>query len=85
MKKFVLAATVAVIGAVALPALAQNIAIVNGKPVPKARADLLITQITKGGQPRSPELEAMVKEEVVLGEIFLQEAEKRGLNETDDY
>ena len=85
MKKFVLAATVAVIGAVALPALAQNIAIVNGKPVPKARADLLITQITKGGQPRSPEMEAKVKEEVVLREIFLQEAEKRGLNETDDY
>ena len=85
MKKFVLAATVAVIGAVALPALAQNIAIVNGKPVPKARADLLITQITKGGQPRSPEMEAKVKEEVVLREIFLQEAEKRGLNTTDDY
>ena len=85
MKKFVLAATVAVIGAVALPALAQNIAIVNGKPVPKARADLLITQITKRGQPRSPEMEAKVKEEVVLREIFLQEAEKRGLNKTDDY
>ena len=85
MKKFVLAATVAVIGAVALPALAQNIAIVNGKPVPKARAHLLITQITKRGQPRSPEMEAKVKEEVVLREIFLQEAEKRGLNKTDDY
>ena len=85
MKKFVLAATVAVIGAVALPALAQNIAIVNGKPVPKARADLLITQITKGGQPRSPEMEAKVKEEVVLREIFLQEAEKRGLNASAEY
>ncbi len=85
MKKFVLAATVAVIGAVALPAVAQNIAIVNGKPVPKARADALIGQITKAGQPRSPEMEAKVKEEVVLREIFLQEAEKRGLNKTDDY
>ncbi|OWQ93401.1 peptidylprolyl isomerase [Roseateles aquatilis] len=85
MKKFVLAATVAVIGAVSLPAMAQNIAIVNGKPVPKARAELLISQIAKGGQPRSPEMEAKVKDEVVLREIFLQEAEKRGLNKTDDY
>jgi peptidyl-prolyl cis-trans isomerase C len=85
MKKFVLAATVAAIGAVTLPAMAQNIAIVNGKPVPKARADVLISQITKAGQPRSPEMESKVKDEVVLREIFLQEAEKRGLNKTDDY
>lgn len=85
MKKFVLAATVAAIGALSLPAMAQNIAIVNGKPVPKARAEVLISQITKAGQPRSPEMEAKVKDEVVLREIFLQEAEKRGLNKTDDY
>ncbi|WP_343642646.1 peptidylprolyl isomerase [Roseateles sp.] len=85
MKKFVLAATVAAIGAVSLPAMAQNIALVNGKPVPKARADVLISQITKAGQPRTPEMEAKVKDEVVLREIFLQEAEKRGLNKTDDY
>ena len=85
MKKFVLVATVAAIGAVSLPAMAQNIALVNGKPVPKARADVLISQITKAGQPRTPEMEAKVKDEVVLREIFLQEAEKRGLNKTDDY
>ncbi len=85
MKKFVLAATVAVIGAVSLPAMAQNIAIVNGKPVPKARADILINQMTKTGQARSPEMEAKVKDEVVIREIFLQEAEKRGLNKTEDY
>ena len=85
MKKFVLAATVAVIGAVSLPAMAQNIAIVNGKPVPKARADILINQMTKTGQARSPEMEAEVKDEVVIREIFLQEAEKRGLNKTEDY
>ncbi len=85
MKKFVLAATVAAIGAVSLPAMAQNITLVNGKAVPKARADVLISQITKAGQPRTPEMEAKVKDEVVLREIFLQEAEKRGLNKTDDY
>jgi peptidyl-prolyl cis-trans isomerase C len=61
-------------------AQAQNIAIVNGKPVPKARADLLMQQATRSGQqPATPELEARVKEEAVVREIFAQEAEKRGM------
>ncbi len=61
-------------------ALAQNIAIVNGKPVPKARADVLMQQATRGGQqPATPEIEARVKEEAVVREIFAQEAEKRGM------
>ncbi len=61
-------------------AVAQNIAIVNGKPVPKARVDLLMQQATRGGQqPVTPELEARVKEEAVVREIFAQEAEKRGM------
>lgn len=85
MKKFVLAATVAALGALSLPAVAQNVATVNGKPVPKARVDLLISQITKSGQPRSPEMETKVKDEVVLREIFMQEAEKRGLAAAPDY
>lgn len=85
MKKFVLAATVAALGALSLPAMAQNIAIVNGKPVPKARADQLISQIAKSGQPRSPEMESKVKDEVVLREIFMQEAERRGLAASTDY
>jgi peptidyl-prolyl cis-trans isomerase C len=61
-------------------ALAQNIAIVNGKPVPKARADVLMQQATRGGQqPATPDIEARVKEEAVVREIFAQEAEKRGM------
>ncbi|WP_046112321.1 peptidylprolyl isomerase [Aquincola tertiaricarbonis] len=73
---------------VALPMVAgaQNVAIVNGKAVPKARVEALMTQATRGGeQPRTPELEARVKEEVVLREIFAQEAEKRGMAQTADY
>lgn len=59
---------------------AQNVAIVNGKPVPKARVDTLMVQATRGGQqPVTPEIEARVREEVVLREIFAQEAEKRGV------
>eukprot|EP01137_Pigoraptor_chileana_P029478 Opistho-2@14762 len=78
MKKFVLAASVAALSAALLPlsASAQNIATVNGKAVPKARVELLIGQVTKSGQQqRTPELEAQVKDEVVLREIFIQEAE----------
>ena len=44
---------------VAGSAAAQNIAIVNGKAVPKARLDVLIQQASRGGQqPVTPELEA---------------------------
>jgi peptidyl-prolyl cis-trans isomerase C len=42
-------AAAALVGAFALPAAAQNIAIVNGKPVPKARADALAQQIAQSG------------------------------------
>jgi peptidyl-prolyl cis-trans isomerase C len=66
--------------AVAGSAAAQNVAVVNGKAVPKARVDLLMVQATRGGQqPVTPELEQRVREEVVLREIFAQEADKRGV------
>ena len=68
-----------------LTTLAQNVATVNGKPVPKARVDLLLSQAARGGQQKSPELEARAREEVVLREIFAQEAEKRGIPASADY
>ena len=68
-----------------LAASAQNIAIVNGKAVPKARADLLLQQAQRSGQQLSPEMEAQAKEQVVLREIFAQEAEKRGIAAGADY
>jgi len=83
IKKFVLAATVAALSATVL---AQNIATVNGKPVSKASVDQLIAQVIKSGQQqRTPELEAQVKDEVVLRTIFMQEAEKRGIPASSDY
>lgn len=68
-----------------MAAQAQNIAIVNGKAVPKARADALMQQAVKAGQPQSPELEAQVRDEVVMREMFQQEAEKRGIAASADY
>ena len=80
-------ASCAVLAAMVLPlaASAQNVAIVNGKPVPKARVDMLMTQATSQGQPRTPELEKQVRDEVVLREMFMQEAERRGLNTSTNY
>jgi len=70
-------------------AMAQNVAIVNGKPVPKSRVEALLAQATRpgqqGSQPRTAELEAQVRDEVVLREMFMQEAEKRGLTGSADY
>ena len=68
-----------------LAAQAQNIALVNGKAVPKARAEALMQQAVKQGQPQSAELEAQVRDEVVLREMFQQEAEKRGLTASAEY
>jgi peptidyl-prolyl cis-trans isomerase C len=88
MKKLSFAATACLLAlAAAAPlASAQNIAIVNNKPVPKARVEAFIDQVVKQGQQqRTPELEKQVRDELVLREIFQQEAEKRGLAATPDY
>jgi peptidyl-prolyl cis-trans isomerase C len=66
-------------------AAAQNIAIVNGKPVPKARLDTLMSQATKQGQQVTPELANQVRDEVVLREMFMQEAERRGIAASPEY
>jgi peptidyl-prolyl cis-trans isomerase C len=85
MKKQILSATVAALLCAAVPAFAQNVAIVNGKPVPKARVDALAQQLAKSGRAVPPEAQVQLKEEVVAREIFMQEAQKRGLDATDDY
>src|SRR5205814_71694 len=85
MRKLSVAACVSLALLAPLAALAQNVAVVNGKAVPKARVDALIAQATKAGQPKTPELEKQARDEVVMREMFLQEAEKRGLAKTADY
>jgi peptidyl-prolyl cis-trans isomerase C len=85
MKHFILSALAAATFAVALPAFAQNVAIVNGKAVPKARVDALAAQIAKSGRPMPPEMAGQLKDEVIAREIFMQEAQKRGLDATEDF
>ncbi len=85
MKKHLLQAAAAAALLAALPAFAQNAAIVNGKPVPKARMDVLAQQLAAAGRPVTPEMQGQLREEVVAREIFMQEAQKQGLDGTDDY
>jgi peptidyl-prolyl cis-trans isomerase C len=85
MKQAILTALAAATLAVALPVAAQNVAIVNGKPVPKARIDMLQQQLAKAGRPVTPEVQGQIRDEVIAREIFMQEAQKRGLDATDDY
>ncbi|MEY2686238.1 MAG: hypothetical protein RL375_436 [Pseudomonadota bacterium] len=87
MNKFKLSLSVVALAAILpLAANAQNVALVNNKPVPKARFEAFMTQVTKQGQQqRTPELEKQVKDELVLREIFVQEAEKKGLQAAEEY
>ncbi|MDL5035120.1 peptidylprolyl isomerase [Comamonas sp. Y6] len=75
----------AVLGFAALSASAQNVAIVNGKAVPVARVNALKAQIEASGQPVPPEMDKMIKDEVIAREIFMQEANRRGLAASDTY
>src|SRR3954465_2696614 len=76
-----------IVGPLALPlaVMAQNIATVNGKPVPKARVDALLKQASRSGQAVSPELEQQAKDQVVLREIFAQEAERQNIQNTKEF
>ncbi len=85
MKHFLLSALAAALLGLALPAFAQNVAIVNGKAVPKARVDALAAQLAKSGRPVSVEMQGQLKDEVIAREIFMQEAHKRGLDATEDF
>ena len=79
MKPILTLAAVAVLTLSSSFASAQNVAVVNGKPVPSSRVTMLADQLAKAGRPVNDEVKAQIKEEVILREIFMQEATKRGL------
>jgi peptidyl-prolyl cis-trans isomerase C len=79
------AVAAAVLTTLSLSVTAQNIAIVNGKAVPTARVEALAQQVARSGRPITPDVEAQIKEEVIAREIFMQEAQKRGLDASPEY
>lgn len=68
----------------AAPAFAQNVAVVNGTPIPKSRADALVAQLVQQGQQDSPKLQQAVREELVNREILMQEAIREGIPSKPD-
>ena len=88
-KSFIAASIVLAAGLAPLAAHSQNVAVVNGKPVPKARVDTIVTQVQKQAVSRNqqvpPDLEKMVRDKVVTDEILSQEAERRGLGASPEY
>nr|WP_062308766.1 peptidylprolyl isomerase [Polynucleobacter sinensis] len=74
--------TIGVFGATLLSsiALAQNAAIVNGKPIPKAQLDKLVQ---KSNQPDNPQVRDQAREMLVTRELILQEANNRGVTQRE--
>ena len=65
---------------IAGPVFAQNAVIVNGKPIPKAQLDKLLQ---KTGQADNPQVRDQAREMLVTRELILQEANNRGLSQSD--
>ena len=86
MKKQALVAIAAALLALqAVPASAQNVAIVNGKAVPTARLEALAQQVARSGRPVTPDMQGQLKEEIIAREIFAQAAQAQGLDGTDEF
>jgi peptidyl-prolyl cis-trans isomerase C len=63
---------------------ANTVAVVNGTPIQSSLANLLIQEQVAKGTPLSDELRKAVRDELVVRELFVQEAHKKGLDHTPD-
>ena len=65
---------------VALPSFAQNVATVNGKPIPAAKVDQVVKQVVAQGKATdSPQLREAIKRDLIGREVLIQEADKQGV------
>ncbi len=90
MKRFLLRASLTTLAALtaSAPALAAkkadeaeaSVATVNGKIIPKSRADALIAEALNQGQTNSEQLRNAVRDELIKREILMQEAQKKGID-----
>ena len=70
---------------VALPAFAQNVATVNGKPIPASKVDQLVKQVVAQGKGTdSPQLRDAIKKDLIGREVLIQEADKQGVGTRPD-
>jgi peptidyl-prolyl cis-trans isomerase C len=82
---FAVAVAVALALASAGPAMAQNVATVNGVAIPKARVDAIVKAQAAQGQPDSEQLRTAVRERLIELEVLAQEANKKGLAKNPDF
>lgn len=70
----------------AFPAMAAEtpLATVNGKAIPASKVEPFLKQALAQGQKDSPQLRAMIKDQLVGTEVLLQEAEKAGFSKNDE-
>jgi len=70
---------IALLAVIAVPAYAQNVAVVNGKAIPTSRVEAVVKQVVaQGQQPDSPQLRELIKKDLIGREVMMQEAEKQG-------
>ena len=62
----------------AAPSFAQNIAVVNGKPIPSSQVEAIVKQMVAQGQPDSKEMRDAIKQQLISQAVLVQEAEKQG-------
>ena len=89
LARSLLALSVITILSPATTAFAQNIAVVNGKPIPKARLNAMMAQFAaeaaRNNQPLPPNLEAQVRTHLIKEAIIVQQAERQKLHLTSEY
>ena len=86
MKKLVLTALAAAsLFSVAASAQAQNLAVVNGKAIPTSRMEPFLQQAAGSGKPVTDDVKAQIKDEIITREVFAQEAQKHGMDATENF
>lgn len=75
---------VALLATAAIPVMAQNLAVVNNKPILATKLEALVKQAKAQGQQDTPQLRANIKERLISIEVLTQEAVKAGLATNPD-
>src|SRR3954465_7110685 len=75
----------AMIAVIAAPAFAQNVATVNGKPIPASKVDQVVKQVVAQGKGTDgPQLRDAIKKDLIGREVLIQEADKQGVGNRGD-
>ena len=87
MKKLVLTtlAAATLFSVAATNAQAQNLAVVNGKAIPTSRMEPFLQQAAGSGKPVTDDVKAQIKDEIITREVFAQEAQKHGMDATENF